>query len=150
MQANLKSFLDQNHIHYHTINHSPAYTAAETAATAHVKGANFAKAVIVKLDGKMAMVIEPANSRLDLDALKKETGCKQAEIARENEFIASFPDCEAGAMPALGKLYGMDVFLVDHFNKDKEIAFNAGNHHELVQMSYSDFLRLVNPTKVLH
>ena len=51
----LKEFLDREKIKYVSIVHSPAYTAQEVAASAHVTGRELAKTVIVQLDGEMAL-----------------------------------------------------------------------------------------------
>ena len=48
-------------------------------------------------------------------------------------------------MPPFGNLYGMDVFADESLAEDKEIAFNAGTHRELVRMSFADFYRLARP-----
>lgn len=56
-----------------------------------------------------------------------------------------FPDCETGAMPPFGNLYGLDVFADEMLAQDKEIAFNAGSHRELVRLAWEDFSRLVEP-----
>ena len=56
--------------------------------------------------------------------------------------------CETGAMPPFGNLYGMQVFVDESLTKEKEIAFNAGSHNELIRLAYGDFERLVQP-KVL-
>src|SRR5262245_36928910 len=58
---NLRELLDSNGIKYVEISHSPAYTAQEIAASAHVPGKELAKTVIVKLDGRMAMAVLPAS-----------------------------------------------------------------------------------------
>ena len=76
----LKEFLDENQIKYVTISHSPAYTAQTIAAAAHVPGKELAKTVMVKLDGKMAMVVLPASYRVDFELLKEASGAKRAEI----------------------------------------------------------------------
>ena len=141
----LKEFLDSHNIKYVTISHSRAFTAQETAASAHVPVKELAKTVIVKIDGKMAMAVLPASSKVDFDILKKATGPATIEIANEKEFKDLFPDCEIGAMPPFGNLYGMDVFVAESLTEDKEIAFNAGSHRELVKMAYKDFERLVKP-----
>jgi Ala-tRNA(Pro) deacylase len=49
-------------------------------------------------------------------------------------------------MPPFGNLYGMRVFVDESLSRDKEIAFNAGCHRELVRMPWDDFNRLVQPT----
>ena len=141
----LKEFLDSHNIKYVTIRHSRAFTAQETAATAHVPVKELAKTVMVKINGKMAMAVLPASSKVDFDLLKKVMGSGKVEIASEKEFKDLFPDCEIGAMPPFGNLYGMEVFVTNSLTEDREIAFNAGSHRELVKLAYKDFERLVKP-----
>jgi Ala-tRNA(Pro) deacylase len=141
----LKEFLDKNNIKYISISHSPAYTAQEIAASAHIPGKNLAKTVMVKLDGKMAMAVLPASYNVDFDLLKKAAGAQKAELASEEEFKDMFPECDIGAMPPFGNLYGLEVFVAESLAEDKEIAFNAGSHTELIKLAYKDFERLVKP-----
>ncbi|OHB47095.1 MAG: deacylase [Planctomycetes bacterium RIFOXYD2_FULL_41_16] len=141
----LKEFLDSHSIKYVTISHSRAFTAQETAASAHVPVKELAKTVLVKIDGKMAMAVLPASCKVDVDLLKKATRASTIEIASEKEFKNLFPDCEIGAMPPFGNLYGMEVFVTKSLTEDREIAFNAGSHRELVKLAYKDFEQLVKP-----
>jgi len=144
----LKDFLDQQGVKYVTITHSPAYSAHEIAASAHIKGKEFAKTVMVKLDGTMAMAVLPASDRVDFELLKRAAGATTVELASEREFRDLFPDCELGAMPPFGNLYGMNVFASQRLAEDEQIAFNAGSHAELIRLSYRDFERLVQPKVV--
>ena len=141
----LKEFLDNEHVKYVTITHSPAYTAQEIAACAHIPGKDVAKTVMVKADGKMAMAVVPASHKVNLDRLCGVVGAKKLGLASEQDFKDRFPDCEIGAMPPFGNLYGMEVCVSETLAKDSEIAFNAGSHTELVKLSYKDFERLVHP-----
>ncbi|MBI4499966.1 MAG: YbaK/EbsC family protein [Gemmatimonadetes bacterium] len=141
----LKRFLDDNQVKYVTLSHSKAYTAQELATLAHVPGEEWAKTVVVKLDGKLAMAVIPAGQRVVLDLVKKVAGAKDVALATEHDFAASFPDCELGAMPPFGNLYGLDVYVADALADDEEIAFNAGSFSETVRMPYRDFERLVQP-----
>lgn len=142
----LIEFLDSHGVKYVAINHSRAYTAQEIAASAHIPGRELAKTVMVKLDGRMAMAVLPASYRVDLDALKAAAGAAQAVLATEAEFKDLFPECEVGAMPPFGNLWGVPVYAAEELAEDKEIAFNAGTHSQLVRMAYADFERLVQPT----
>jgi Ala-tRNA(Pro) deacylase len=141
----LRDFLDRNRIKYVVISHSPAHTAREVAASAHIPGQAMAKTVIVKLDGRLAMAVLPASEMVDLDLLADAAFARHAELAEEEEFGERFPGCELGAMPPFGNLYGMDVYVADSLAEDDEIAFNAGSHTELIRMSYPDYARLVKP-----
>jgi Ala-tRNA(Pro) deacylase len=145
----LKNFLDQNGVKYVVISHSPAFTAQEIAAKAHISGEEVAKTVIVKIDDRLAMAVLPASLKVDLPELQQAIGAGRIEIAKEEEFRSRFPECDVGAMPPFGNLYGMDVYVADNLVEDEEIAFNAGSFTELIKLAYSDFERLVRP-RVLH
>jgi Ala-tRNA(Pro) deacylase len=141
----VKDYLDTQNVPYVSITHSPAYTAQGIAASAHVKGKELAKTVIVKVDGKPAMAVLPAPYRINFDRLKEAIGGAEVDLASEREFEHLFPDCELGAMPPFGNLYGMDVYVAKSLTEEEEIAFNAGSHSELIRMAYSDFERIVQP-----
>jgi Ala-tRNA(Pro) deacylase len=141
----LREFLNEHGVKYATIIHSPAFTAQEIAASAHVPGKELAKTVMVQLDDKMAMAVLPASHRVNLDELKQAAGASQVKLACEKEFADLFPGCEIGAMPPFGNLYNMDVYVAPSLAEDEYIAFNAGSHTELIRMTYADFERLVEP-----
>jgi Ala-tRNA(Pro) deacylase len=141
----LKEFLDHENVKYVSIVHSPAYTAQEVAESAHIAGREMAKVIIVKLDSQMAMAVLPANTKIVLQDLRDVTGSDYVQIATEDEFKERFPDCEVGAMPPFGNLYGMDVYVAESLTADEEIAFNAGSHTEVIKLAYQDFERLVHP-----
>lgn len=144
----LKEFLDNQHVEYLTITHSPAFTAQKIAASAHVSGKELAKTVMVRIDGKLAMAVLPASYQVDFDLLRDATGALDVELASEADFKEMFPDCELGAMPPFGNLYGMNVIVAEKLAEDEAIAFNACSHTELIKMHYSDFERLVEPIVV--
>ncbi len=144
----LKEFLDAKGVKYVSISHSLAYTAQEIAALTHIKGKDLAKTVMVKVDGEMAMAVLPASFQVDLRLLEEAAGAGRVELAGEEEFKGRFPQCEVGAMPPFGNLYGMAVFADKELAEDEEIAFNAGTHTELVRVQYADFARLVGPRMV--
>jgi len=142
----LLEFLDSEGIAYTTISHAVAYTAKEIAALTHISNKELAKTVIVKIDSTLAMAVLPAAYEVDLSSLRAATGARSVTLAKESEFRERFPECEIGAMLPFGNLYGMTVYVDESLTKDKDIAFNAGSHNELIQVSYADFERLVKPT----
>jgi Ala-tRNA(Pro) deacylase len=144
----LKNVLNQNGIKYVTLKHSPAYTAQEIAAAAHIPGKELAETVILKLDGIFAMAVLPASCQIDFELLKDAFSATRVELATEDEFEKLFPNCEAGAMPPFGNLYGMHVYVAPELAEDEYIAFNAGSHSELIQMRYVDFEDLVQPQEL--
>ena len=141
----LKAFLDSRGVRYVSIQHSMAFAASDVADSVHVKGRDFAKTVIVKINGAMAMVVLPANRRIELHDLGEWLACGHVRLATEAEFKDAFPGCELGAMPPFGNLYGMPVYVAASLADEKEIAFNAGTHTEVIKMAYEDFEQLVQP-----
>jgi Ala-tRNA(Pro) deacylase len=141
----LKAYLDKNRVKYVSLTHSPAFTAQEIAASAHVPGRELAKTVIVEVDGKLAMAVLPASHQIDFHRLKEVAGAREAYLADEDQFQDRFAGCELGAMPPFGNLWEMDVFVAESLAEDDEIAFNAGSHTELIRLSFEDFQRLVKP-----
>lgn len=147
--ARLHEYLDEHHIRYVSLKHSPAFTAQEVAAAAHIPGREVAKVVVVKLDGELALVVLPAPEMVRMKHLKAETGASRVDLASEDEFKGRFPDCEVGAMPPFGNLYDLETFVEESLTKDEDFAFNAGTHTDLIRMSFADYQDLVNP-RVLH
>ena len=144
----IKQYLDDHGVKYVAVSHSTAYTAQEAAALAHIPGKELAKTVIVKLDDELAMAVLPASYHVDLDLLAELTNSTTVELASEEEFVTAFPDCDTGAMPPFGNLYGMPVFVATSLAEDEQIAFAAGSHRELIKMDYADFERLAKPTVI--
>ncbi len=145
MVKRLQEFLDSRGVKYEVTPHREAFTSQEIAAASHVSGKAMAKVVIVKRGTGMVMAVLPAACKVGTDRLEKIFGTPGVTIAREHEFAGLFPDCDTGAMPPFGNLYGLEVYVDEEVAKVPRIVFQAGNHHELVTMEYADFARLVQP-----
>jgi Ala-tRNA(Pro) deacylase len=143
--SELKAFLDEKKIRYATTRHAPTYTAQGTAAVTHTPGKELAKTVMIRVDGELAMAVVPASHRVDPGKVKKAAKAKKVELALEADFKEQFPDCELGAMPPFGNLYGMKVYVSEVLSADEEISFNACSHTELMRMSFADYKRVVKP-----
>lgn len=141
----LKTFLDTEGVAYSTIDHAPALTAREAAAATPVARGEFAKTVLVKVDGTLAMAVVPASRRVDTDKLARLLSADRVEIATEDEFKNVFPGCELGAMPPFGNLYDLEVFVAEDLSEDDDIVFNAGTHSQSMRIAYADYERLVKP-----
>lgn len=141
----LKTYLDSHHIRYLVMDHSPAFSALEVAEYTHISGRFIAKTVILIIEDQPAMVVLPGTEKVDLEFFKEFCDTHDVRLATEEEFREIFPDCEVGAMPPFGNLYGINVYVAKSLTEDDEIAFNAGNHHQIIKMKYSDLDRLVHP-----
>lgn len=142
----LGRFLEAEKVDYQLLPHREAFTAQEVAQASRVPGRELAKALVVREDvGRYLMLVLPAPCRVDLMAVKTATGKRKVSLASEEEFRSLFPDCETGAMPPFGNLYGLPVYVDACFPQAEPFVFQAGNHHEAVRMTYQDYERLVRP-----
>jgi len=143
--AKLRECLEANKVPYSVHSHPEAYTAQEIAALQHVKGRQLAKVVMVRAGERAVMLVLPADRRVDFDKLRAALGTRDVRLAQESEFRDLFPECEVGAMPPLGNLYGVPVYADRSLEKDEEIVFNAGTHTLTAKLAWRDYVALVRP-----
>jgi Ala-tRNA(Pro) deacylase len=148
MLRRLKELLDEAKVSYEVCSHYQAFTAQEIAAVQHMSGKDMAKVVMLKVNGALAMAVIPASRMISLNAVKASLGAVEVQLASEDEFASSFPECEIGAMPPFGNLFGLPVYVDPTIEEDETIFFNAGNHQQTVKMRYSDFARIAQPRVV--
>jgi len=141
----LKDFLDEASVEYMCLTHPPAFTAKELAHHVKIGGDKVVKTVIIELDGKMAMLVMPATWRVRWESLSRILDTDFVDLADEQTFQDRFPECEVGAMPPFGNLFGMTVYCAESLTEQPELAFAAGSHTETLHMKTQDFLNLVQP-----
>jgi Ala-tRNA(Pro) deacylase len=142
----LKTRLDREHVHYDILPHSQTFRAIAVAQTLHVSEQEMAKVVIVKVKERFVTMVLPATAHVDFQRLRKIFGTHRVRLATEEEITQLFPDCELGAMPPLGTLYGLPVYVDRSLTEDEKIVFEGGTHSEAIRMRYWDFAALVFPT----
>jgi len=145
ISSRLSDFLKENKVGYQVVTHDVAYSAQHTAASVHTPGREVAKVVVVKSGEEYAMAVVDAPHQVDLKKLAALSGMKKPVVAEESELKELFPECELGAMPPFGSLYGLKVFVDRQLEEDEEITFNAGSHFEAIRMKYADFKNLTKP-----
>ncbi len=138
-------FLDKSGAKYEITEHKPAFSAQRMAAEEHEPGKYVAKPVLVKADEKFILCILSACSKIDLAALKAQLGAESLELATEDDIAGIFTDCELGAEPPFGNLYGLDTVMDRDLEKGGHIIFQAGSHDKAVRMSIEDYKRLAEP-----
>jgi Ala-tRNA(Pro) deacylase len=141
----IRMYLDSQNIPYEWLQHAEAFTAQEVAHALHLSGKKLAKTVIVEADNRMIMAVLPASHRLVMSELRGAVEARDVRLVPETELEKIFPGCDLGAIPPLGDLYGMDVWVDRTIADQPEIVFNAGTHRDAVRMQYGDFARLAKP-----
>lgn len=139
----LKEYFEKAGVAYEVSHHPPRYTAQDLAKVEHVPGRLVAKVVMVVADEKLVMVVAPAPAHVNLAWVREAIRAWDVRLADEREFAHVFPDCEVGAMPPFGNLYGVPILVDSALARDPVILFNAGRHDTMITMTYSDFAQLV-------
>ncbi len=141
----LKDYLDAQKVPYEVLTHQEAHTAPEVAHALQVPGEELAKVVMVKVSDRLVMTVLPSTWKVDLKRLKEVFRTSHVRLATEEEFKRLFADCDIGAMPPFGNLYGLEVYVDRSLTEDEEIVFQAGTYREAIRMRYQDFATLVSP-----
>lgn len=125
----LLDWLAREHVEYEIHPHDPSFTARATAAAEGVDPRTFAKVVAVASgDGHQALVVLDATDQLDLGKARRVLGADDVRLLTEPELRELAPDCELGAVPAVGALFGLATYADYAVRDDPEISFNAGSH----------------------
>lgn len=145
MLDTIEEYLQETGTPFHHTTHRLAYTAREVARAEQVPPQNLAKTVVIHDDAGYGLAVLPGDCLVDLFQLRTDLGRSHLRLASEAEISRIFPDCELGAMPPLGNLCGLPVYVDGSLARRDVIAFNAGTHRDAVHIRYSDFDRLVRP-----
>lgn len=140
--ATVRNYMDAKDVDFTRTTHAPSATTTEAAESAHVSGDRVAKGVVLADDRGFVLAVLPSTHALKVVELSKELG-RDLGLADEQEFRGIFPDCELGAIPAVGPAYGIRTVVSEELLDADEIWFEAGDHVTLVRVSGKDFRRLL-------
>ena len=144
----LRGHLNARSLPYTLVPHPHTGSSMDTAASAHVPGDRLAKAVIVKAQEDPLMVVVPSDYHVHLGLLHRHLG-GAVGLATEGELAALFPDCEPGAVPAVGQAYGLRTLLDSTLLNEPEVYLEAGDHETLVRLAGEDFRVLMEDTELV-
>jgi Ala-tRNA(Pro) deacylase len=140
--ASVEGYLAREGVGYGTILHEPTQDSSHSAQAAHIPGDRLAKCVMLADDKGYLMAVIPATHKVDLGALHRELN-RNLGLATDRELIDLFKDCEPGALPPLGRAYGIDMILDESLADSPDVYFEAGDHRALVHLDGSDFQKLM-------
>jgi Ala-tRNA(Pro) deacylase len=144
----LMELLDSSRTKYLLLTHSPAHSAQDLAKKTHVHGWEVAKTTILRAGQKYVMAALPAPRHVDLKKVAAFLGVPEVQLATEDEIQLLFRDCELGAMPPFGAIWGLPLLVDVCLAEDVSIVFSAGNHYEAIRMDYADYERLAGPVPI--
>lgn len=147
--ASVKRYLDQQGIAYELVPHPRTASSRESAQAAHVREDHIAKAVILKDEQGYLMAVIPADRWLKLHAVGEALN-RPLELATEAETEGLFPDCRLGAIPPLGRFYGLETVLDEALTSLANVYLEAGDHEHLIHVSGEQFHALLSGARRGH
>ena len=146
MAKKLQEYLKQHEIKYRLITHPHSEFSMETAERAHVSGDALAKGVLLQDMDDYLLVVLPSDYHVQLDSLRQWLD-RQVDLAGEADLAKLFPDCEPGAVPPIGHVYGITTLWDPNTSLGTldEVYFEAGDHEHLVRVTGERFHELMAP-----
>ncbi len=141
----LHALLEQREIPYQVTEHEYAVTAQQVAGVEGISGYDVAKPVLVSIGGQLAMIVIPGAEVLDLERVAEVLGHNEVRLATEDEFVSLFDDCEPGAEPPFGTLYGIPTFMDEDLRAREQLVCRDGSHTQTIEIATTDYVRLVEP-----
>ena len=134
----VKEYLSYNNVSY-------SHKTRPVAEVAQIPGSEFVKTVVLRADERMILAVLPEDYVINFEILEKQAGCGKLALASEKEFIEEFSDCQPGAMPPFGRLFGLPLYCESTLAKQAEMEFKAGTHVDTVRITFASFVKLEYP-----
>lgn len=147
MPSRLSNYLQRCGVQYEVLSHTHSHSSAETARTAHVAPHQLAKSVVLEDDEGCVMAVVPGDARVNIGTLARMLGRDALHLSDEERLCELFPDCDIGAVPAVGMAWGMDTVVDDSLEDNAELYVEAGDHDMLIRMSRQQFHDLMRAAR---
>ena len=142
----LQQFLDDRQVNYDVLTHKRTRSSQGTLRASHVAGERLAKAVVLTREGGFVVAVVPACAQVRLDMIERLLRCPVG-MASEEELGELFPDCDTGAVPAIGEAYAVDAFIDVSFDEQPDVYLEGGDHRSLIHISGEQFRSLMKDVR---
>jgi Ala-tRNA(Pro) deacylase len=148
--ARVEQYLRNKGVVFTLLEHAYCEGSFNTARVARIDGQSLAKAVLLRdEDFHYTLCILPSHHKILRHTLNQIFD-RHMELVEEEELYEVFADCVAGAVPALGEAYGIDVICEEELLQNPEIFIEAGDHCHLIRLENTQFLSLMEDKLLDH
>jgi len=141
VHAELVALLRAEGVDFKLLHHQPVTTSAEAAATRGTELRSGAKAMLVKSKSGLVLLVLAADRKVDWKLLAPLVGGKGARFATDEELQAA-TGLTKGAVPPLGRLFGLRTIYDASLVEVDSVNFNAGTKTDSVTMVRDDLIRI--------
>lgn len=105
----------------------------------------FAKSVILDVDGAPVLAVVPSSCYVDLKKVKKMFHAHHCHLATENRCHMLFPESEFGAWPPFGSMRHIPTLLDEKLLAARQATFESDRLGEAIRMNMEDFEHVEHP-----
>lgn len=141
----VKEYLDGKQVDYEVITHRRVLSTIEEARALGIDADEIAKTLVIHVThgaAGQALVVVPGSRKIGRDNIRQVFGTKHVRLALEDEMSRDFPQFELGAVPPLGELLDLPVYVDERLLSHDTILFTGGTHTDSIRMQVHDFFNL--------
>jgi len=138
------SRLEKHGVDFQVLTHEAVRTSEEAARVRGTPLSSGAKALILKGEGRVFMLVIPADRKLSRKKVRSALGCKSFRFLNKDE-LSAVTGLEPGAVPPFGSLFGIPTYCDEALGENQRINFNAGLRTASIQMGFEDYVKVESP-----
>jgi Ala-tRNA(Pro) deacylase len=140
--------LEGRGVAFEVIRHAQTLTTADEARAMGIAPSEVVKTLVLNTIAGRALAVVPAARRLDMRLAQHAMHDPHVRLASEEELARDFPDYELGAIPPLGALLGVPVYVDPEVMDRETVVFAAGSHTESIKVQTGDLFQDASVTVV--
>ena len=142
----IENYLKNNQIEFSLLEHAYAEGSFNVAKVANIDNHCLAKGVLLcDEDFHHTLCVLPSSHKILRHTLNQIFD-RHMHLVEEDELTQIFKDCEEGAVPIVGKAYGIDVIWDEDLLSNDIIYMEAGDHRHLICIKQEEFSKLMQDT----
>jgi Ala-tRNA(Pro) deacylase len=142
VSASVHEHLKGKGVNYDILQHPHSRTSLESARLARLSPKQVVKGVLTHDGENYLLCVMPSNHHLSLSWLNKSMN-GNFSLVSEHQLGEFFDDCEVGAIPALGHVYGLHVIWDDALADRDDLYIESGDHENLIHVERGAFMELM-------
>jgi Ala-tRNA(Pro) deacylase len=142
VSASVHEHLTHKGVIYDLLNHPHSQSSLESARLAGVPAGQVVKGVLTHDGDNYLLCVIPSNHHLNTAQLNQAMH-GEFELASEQRVGEFFNDCELGAIPALGQVYGLHVVWDETLADEDNLYIESGDHENLIHVTRGAFMELM-------
>lgn len=136
--------LKRKQLQFEVTEHVPVKTSEEAAVIRGVSVSTGAKAILLYADNKPIMVTVPGDKKIDMKAFKLLYQVKDLRMATSEE-VEKVTTVQIGAVPPLGHIFSIPLYVDESLRQNEIIYFNPGLHTKTIAIKEQDYEKAANP-----